>query len=99
VVKRRPVVNRWCLFPSVRKEDLCIRVFVFLFEAMASRGRHYAQAHDDEQRREEMGEQQAPAPQGPTVLPPPPPMDYGMFMNGLVQAIQIEAQTQAALQA
>ncbi|MQM02302.1 hypothetical protein Taro_035065 [Colocasia esculenta] len=30
-VKRRPVGNRWCLFPSVRKEDLCIKVVVYLF--------------------------------------------------------------------
>ncbi|MQM04597.1 hypothetical protein Taro_037404 [Colocasia esculenta] len=66
---------------------------------MASRGRHVAQARDDEQRREERGKQQALAPQGPTVLPPPPPMDYGMFMQGLVQAIQTQTQTQAALQA
>ncbi|MQL76578.1 hypothetical protein Taro_008973 [Colocasia esculenta] len=35
------------------------------------------------QRREERGEQQALALQGPTVLPPPPPMDYGVFMQGL----------------
>ncbi|MQM20110.1 hypothetical protein Taro_053125, partial [Colocasia esculenta] len=38
-------------------------------------------------------------PQGPTVLPPPPPVDYGVFMQGLVQAMQMHAQTQAALQA
>ncbi|MQL75777.1 hypothetical protein Taro_008153 [Colocasia esculenta] len=54
--------------------------------AMASRGRHGAQARDDEQRREARGEQQAAAPQGPTVLPPPPPVDYGLFMQGLAQA-------------
>ncbi|MQL80724.1 hypothetical protein Taro_013172 [Colocasia esculenta] len=29
------------------------------------------------------------------VLPPPPPVDYGMFMQGLVQAMQTRAQTQA----
>ncbi|MQL72954.1 hypothetical protein Taro_005280 [Colocasia esculenta] len=67
-------------------------------QAMASRGRRDAQARDDEQRREERGEQQAPAPQGPTVLPPPPPVDYDVFMQGLVQAMQTQAQTQAALQ-
>ncbi|MQM09689.1 hypothetical protein Taro_042565, partial [Colocasia esculenta] len=39
-----------------------------------------------------------PAPQGP-VLPPPPPVDYGVFMQGLVQAMQTQAHTQAALQA
>ncbi|MQM18591.1 hypothetical protein Taro_051586 [Colocasia esculenta] len=41
----------------------------------------------DEPRREDQGEQQAPAPQGP-VLPPPPLVDYGVFMQGLVQAMQ-----------
>ncbi|MQL81591.1 hypothetical protein Taro_014056 [Colocasia esculenta] len=67
--------------------------------AMASHGRCGTQAREDEQRREEWGEKQAPAPQGPTVLPPPPPVDYGVFMQGLVQAMQTQAQTQAALQA
>ncbi|MQM08112.1 hypothetical protein Taro_040966 [Colocasia esculenta] len=63
--------------------------------AMASRGRRGAQARDDEHRREERGEQQAPTPHGPTVLPPPPPVDYSVFMQGLVQAMQTQAQTQA----
>ncbi|MQM18297.1 hypothetical protein Taro_051285, partial [Colocasia esculenta] len=67
--------------------------------AMASRGRRGgAPAREDEPRREERAEQQAPAPQGP-VLPPPPPVDYGVFMQGLVQAMQTQAHTQAALQA
>ncbi|MQL69279.1 hypothetical protein Taro_001562 [Colocasia esculenta] len=66
---------------------------------MASRGRcGGAPARDDEPRRDERAEQQAPAPQGP-VLPPPPPVDYGVFMQGLVQAMQTQAHTQAALQA
>ncbi|MQM16859.1 hypothetical protein Taro_049821 [Colocasia esculenta] len=66
---------------------------------MASRGRHGgAPAREDEPRRDERAEQQAPAPQGP-VLPPPPPVDYGVFMQGLVQAMQTQAHTQAALQA
>ncbi|MQL68073.1 hypothetical protein Taro_000341, partial [Colocasia esculenta] len=66
---------------------------------MASRGRHGgASAREDEPRRDERAEQQAPAPQGP-VLPPPPPVDYGVFMQGLVQAMQTQAHTQAALQA
>ncbi|MQM18008.1 hypothetical protein Taro_050991 [Colocasia esculenta] len=46
-----------------------------------------APAREDEPRREERAEQQAPAPQGP-ILPPPPPVDYGT-----------QAHTQAALQA
>ncbi|MQL69782.1 hypothetical protein Taro_002057 [Colocasia esculenta] len=59
---------------------------------MASRGRRGIRASEgeqrrDEPRREDQGEQQAPAPQGP-VLPPPPPVDYGVFMQGLVQAMQ-----------
>ncbi|MQL78304.1 hypothetical protein Taro_010739, partial [Colocasia esculenta] len=53
---------------------------------MASRGRRGgAPAREDEPRREERAEQQAPAPQGP-VLPPPPPVDYGVFMQGLERA-------------
>ncbi|MQM16961.1 hypothetical protein Taro_049924 [Colocasia esculenta] len=66
---------------------------------MTSRGkRGGASAREDEPRRDERAEQQAPAPQGP-VLPPPPPVDYGVFMQGLVQAMQTQAHTQAALQA
>ncbi|MQM17014.1 hypothetical protein Taro_049979 [Colocasia esculenta] len=56
--------------------------------AMASRGRRGGMsAREGEQRHEDWAEQQAPAPQGP-VLPPPPPVDYGVFMQGLVQAMQ-----------
>ncbi|MQL86665.1 hypothetical protein Taro_019197, partial [Colocasia esculenta] len=67
--------------------------------AMASRGRRGgASAREDEPRRDERAEQQAPALQGP-VLPPPPPVDYGVFMQGLVQAMQTQAHTQVALQA
>ncbi|MQL95101.1 hypothetical protein Taro_027770 [Colocasia esculenta] len=52
---------------------------------MASRGRcGGAPAREDELRRDERAEQQAPAPPGP-VLPPPPPVDYGVFMQGLAQ--------------
>ncbi|MQL84017.1 hypothetical protein Taro_016516 [Colocasia esculenta] len=71
---------------------------------MASRGRrggvptHDGEQRRDEPRREEQTEQQAPTPQG-LVLPPPPPVDYGVFMQGLVQAMQMQAHTQAALQA
>ncbi|MQL75468.1 hypothetical protein Taro_007838, partial [Colocasia esculenta] len=70
-----------------------------MYYAMASRGRRGgAPAREDKQRCEEQTEQQVPAPQGP-VLPPPPPVDYGVFMQGLVQAMQTQAHTQAALQA
>ncbi|MQM06143.1 hypothetical protein Taro_038963 [Colocasia esculenta] len=71
---------------------------------MASRGRRGGvptgdgEQRRDEPRREDQGEQQAPAPQGP-VLPPPPPVDYGVFMQSLVQAMQMQAHTQVALQA
>ncbi|MQM18386.1 hypothetical protein Taro_051376 [Colocasia esculenta] len=70
---------------------------------MASHGRRGVPAREGEQRRDEpqcedQGEQQAPAPQGP-VLPPPPPVDYGVFMQGLVQAMQTQAHTQAQLEA
>ncbi|MQL88413.1 hypothetical protein Taro_020975 [Colocasia esculenta] len=66
---------------------------------MASRGKRGVPAREDEQRREDRGEQQAPAPQGPTVLPPPPPVDYRVFMHSLVQAMPTQAHTQVALQA
>ncbi|MQM17606.1 hypothetical protein Taro_050578 [Colocasia esculenta] len=66
---------------------------------MASRGRRGgASAREDEPRRDKQAEQQAPAPRGP-VLPSPPPVDYRVFMQGLVQAMQTQAHTQAALQA
>ncbi|MQL92691.1 hypothetical protein Taro_025320, partial [Colocasia esculenta] len=73
------------------------------FIDMASRGRRGVPTREgeqriDEPRREDQGEQQAPAPQGP-VLPPPPLVDYGVSMQGLVQAMQTQAHTQAALQA
>ncbi|MQL76300.1 hypothetical protein Taro_008686 [Colocasia esculenta] len=74
------------------------------YELMASRGRRGGvptrdgEQRRDEPRREEQTEQQAPTPQGP-ILPPPPPVDYGVFMQGLVQAMQTQAHTQAALQA
>ncbi|MQL82295.1 hypothetical protein Taro_014768, partial [Colocasia esculenta] len=55
--------------------------------AMASRARRSTQTREDEQRCEERGELQAPAPQGPTVIPPPPLVDYGVFMQGLAQAL------------
>ncbi|MQL74525.1 hypothetical protein Taro_006885 [Colocasia esculenta] len=62
---------------------------------IASRGRRGGvPARKGEHRREE----QAPAPQGP-VLPPPPLVDYGVFMQSLVQAMQTQAHTQAALPA
>ncbi|MQM09026.1 hypothetical protein Taro_041885 [Colocasia esculenta] len=71
---------------------------------MASRGRRGgAPAREGEQRREEQAKQQVPIPQGPVpqgpVLPPLPPVDYGVFMQGLVQAMQMQAHTQATLQA
>ncbi|MQL88823.1 hypothetical protein Taro_021392 [Colocasia esculenta] len=76
----------------------------FLLVHMASRGRRGGvptrdgEQRRDEPRREDQGEQLVPAPQGP-VLPPPPPVDYGVFMQGLVQTMQTQAHTQAALQA
>ncbi|MQM22178.1 hypothetical protein Taro_055226 [Colocasia esculenta] len=56
----------------------------------ASRGRHGVPAREGEQRRDELrredqGEQQAPTPQGP-VLPPPPPVDYGVTLEQALSA-------------
>ncbi|MQL69704.1 hypothetical protein Taro_002019 [Colocasia esculenta] len=75
------------------------RMAILISVTMATSGRCGAQARDDEKRHEDRGEQQTPAPQGSTVLPPPPLVDYGVFMQGLVQAMQTQAHTQAALQA
>ncbi|MQL77385.1 hypothetical protein Taro_009791, partial [Colocasia esculenta] len=70
---------------------------------MASRGRRGVPTREgeqrrDEPRREDQVEQQAPATHSP-MLPPQPPVDYGVFMQGLVQAMQTQAHTQDALQA
>ncbi|MQL71994.1 hypothetical protein Taro_004318 [Colocasia esculenta] len=55
-------------------------------QGMTSRCRCGVPAREGEQRRDEpQREQQAPAPQGP-VLPPPPPVDYGVFMQGHADA-------------
>ncbi|MQL86655.1 hypothetical protein Taro_019185 [Colocasia esculenta] len=55
---------------------------------MASRGRRGSVlTHEGEQRREERDEQQAPV------------VDYGVLLQGLVQAMQTQAHTQVALQA
>ncbi|MQL67801.1 hypothetical protein Taro_000077 [Colocasia esculenta] len=107
LIARSDDSNEEACFPSPSSLHKPTRVPGLLLSAGASIGmivcRNSLSLHictrDDEQRHEEMGEQQAPAPHGPTVLPPPPPMDYGVFMEGLVQAMQIQAQTQAALQA
>ncbi|MQL69930.1 hypothetical protein Taro_002242, partial [Colocasia esculenta] len=43
--------------------------------------------------------QQAQEQTGVPLPPPPPPVDYGALMQGLVHAMQTQAQTTAALQA
>ncbi|MQL70141.1 hypothetical protein Taro_002444 [Colocasia esculenta] len=78
---------------------MCGEVVTISEIAMASSGRRGGvPAREDAPRHEERAEQQALAPQG-LVLPPPPPVDYGVFMQGLVQAMQTQAHTQVALQA
>ncbi|MQL84606.1 hypothetical protein Taro_017114 [Colocasia esculenta] len=68
---------------------------------MATRGRRGAgPARGDES----AGDQRAPAQQaqdqiGVPLPPPLPPVDYGALMQGLVHAMQTQAQTTAALQA
>ncbi|MQL80281.1 hypothetical protein Taro_012728 [Colocasia esculenta] len=68
---------------------------------MATRGRRGAgSARGDEL----ACDQQAPAQQaqdqtGVPLPPPPPPVDYGALMQGLVHAMQTQAQTTTALQA
>ncbi|MQL70071.1 hypothetical protein Taro_002364 [Colocasia esculenta] len=67
---------------------------------LASRGhRANALARGEERRENAEAEQYTPVPQGPPAPPPPPLIDFGTFMQGLVQAMQTQAQTQAPLQA
>ncbi|MQM04493.1 hypothetical protein Taro_037291 [Colocasia esculenta] len=78
-------------------------IFDYLWSmiTMATRGcRGAGPARGDES----AGDQQAPAQQaqdqtGVPLPPPPPPVDYGALMQGLVHAMQTQAQTTAALQA
>ncbi|MQM00320.1 hypothetical protein Taro_033053, partial [Colocasia esculenta] len=70
--------------PSTNSSNLVVAKDDAFSKHMASRGRRGGvPAREGEQRREE----QAPPPQGP-VLPPPLPVDYGVFMQGLVLAMQ-----------
>ncbi|MQL71958.1 hypothetical protein Taro_004307, partial [Colocasia esculenta] len=94
ISSQRPVI-----LPSISLNGQTLPLSSSVQNIMASRGRRGgAPAREDEPRREEQAEQQAPALQGP-VLPSPPPVDYGVFMQGLVQAMQTQAHTQATLQA
>ncbi|MQM06635.1 hypothetical protein Taro_039462 [Colocasia esculenta] len=70
-------------------------------QTMATRGRRGAVPTQDEGL---AGGSQAPAQQaqdqtGVPLPPPPPPVDYRALMQGLVHAMQTQAQTTAALQA
>ncbi|MQL80938.1 hypothetical protein Taro_013391, partial [Colocasia esculenta] len=69
-------------------------------ETMATRGRRGAVSTQGEG---SAGGSQTPAQQAQdqtsVPLPPPPPVDYGALMQGLVHAMQTQAQTTAALQA
>ncbi|MQL88929.1 hypothetical protein Taro_021491, partial [Colocasia esculenta] len=85
--------QRPAILPSISLNGQTLPLSSSVQNTMASRGRRGgAPIREDEPRREERAEQQAPAPQGP-VLPPPPPVDYGVFMQGLVQAMQTQAHT------
>ena len=69
---------------------------MLILQTMATRGRRGAgPARGDES----AGDQQAQDQTGVPLPPPPPPVDYGALMQGLVHAMQTQAQTTAALQA
>ncbi|MQL98258.1 hypothetical protein Taro_030955 [Colocasia esculenta] len=58
-------------------------------QAMAGRTRRSSVPIQDEEPRGTTSEQQrVPAAQGPPAPPPPPLVDYGTFMQGLVQVMQ-----------
>ncbi|MQM15807.1 hypothetical protein Taro_048761 [Colocasia esculenta] len=72
---------------------------MLVLQTMATRGRRgVGPSRGDES----AGGSQAPAQQaqdqtGVPLPPPPPPMDYGALMQGLVHAMQTQAQTTATL--
>ncbi|MQM14113.1 hypothetical protein Taro_047043, partial [Colocasia esculenta] len=74
---------------------------MLVLQTMATRGRRgVGPSRGDES----AGGSQAPAQQaqeqtGVPLPPPPPPVDYGALMQGLVHAMQTQAQTTAPLQA
>ncbi|MQM18866.1 hypothetical protein Taro_051865, partial [Colocasia esculenta] len=80
---------------------MCHRLVRLNDSTMATRGRRgVGPSRGDES----AGDSQAPAQQtydqtGVPLPPPPPPVDYGALMQGLVHAMQTQAQTTAALQA
>ncbi|MQM22313.1 hypothetical protein Taro_055363 [Colocasia esculenta] len=74
---------------------------MLVLQTMVTRGRRGAGLTRGD---ESVGGSQAPAQQaqdqtGVPLPPPPPPVDYGALMQGLVHAMQTQAQTIAALQA
>ncbi|MQL91873.1 hypothetical protein Taro_024487 [Colocasia esculenta] len=80
---------------------MCRHLFRLNDKTMATRGRRgVGPSRGDEL----VGGSQAPAQQaqdqtGVPLPPPPPPVDYGALMQGLVHAMQTQAQTTSALQA
>ncbi|MQL74214.1 hypothetical protein Taro_006546 [Colocasia esculenta] len=80
---------------------MCHRLFRFNDKTMATRRRRgVGPSRGDES----VGGSQAPAQPardqtGVPLPPPPPPVDYGALMQGLVYAMQTQAQITAALQA
>ncbi|MQL83076.1 hypothetical protein Taro_015561 [Colocasia esculenta] len=73
---------------------------MLVLHTMATRGHRGAVPTQGD---ESAGGLQAPAQQaqdqtGVPLSPPPPPVDYGALMQGLVHAMQTQAQTTAALQ-
>ncbi|MQL79137.1 hypothetical protein Taro_011576 [Colocasia esculenta] len=90
ILPSTPGTARDCRQVRLDRTVNCSALLYDEFRPMASRGRRGgAPTREDEPRRDEWAEQQAPAPQGP-VLPPPPPVDYGVFMQGVVGDTPLE---------
>ncbi|MQL71407.1 hypothetical protein Taro_003733, partial [Colocasia esculenta] len=91
----RPIVQLLGKCPTVAAFVILMWVGVTV-PGMASRGRlgvpaRVGEQRRDEPRREDQGEQQAPAPQGP-VLPPPPPAHTQAALQAQLEAQQAQAQ-------
>ncbi|MQM05020.1 hypothetical protein Taro_037826, partial [Colocasia esculenta] len=79
---------------------MCRRLVRLNDSTMATRGRRgVGPSRGDGSAGDSQAQQQTQDQTGVPLPPPPPPVDYGALMQGLVHAMQTQAQTTAALQA
>ncbi|MQL79310.1 hypothetical protein Taro_011748 [Colocasia esculenta] len=94
----------WCNYTGSKRGVTEIGIRAIQVEhTMATRGRRGVglsrgdESAGDSQAPAQQAQQQAQDQTGVPLPPPPPPVDYGTLMQGLVHAMQTQAQTTAAL--